>query len=131
MGAAGIARTPAATRRSVLTLTSAVSLMVVLDALMVTTALNATRVRLGASPANSAGPSGLAGGNSTFPAQSAPKRAMPPRTHRHRAHDPFAPVSNGRYLAGRIPGSQLSILDAGHFAWEQVPASTPPSPRTG
>jgi len=36
MGAAGIARTPAATRRWVLTLTSAASLMVVLDALMVT-----------------------------------------------------------------------------------------------
>jgi hypothetical protein len=46
----------------VLTLTSAASLMVVLDALMVTTALNAIRVRLGASPANSAGPSGLARG---------------------------------------------------------------------
>ncbi len=37
------------------------------------------------------------------------------------ADDPFVPVSNARYLAGRIPGSKLSILDAGHFAWEQVP----------
>jgi pimeloyl-ACP methyl ester carboxylesterase len=37
------------------------------------------------------------------------------------AHDPFVPVSNARYLAGRIPGSTLSILDTGHFAWEQVP----------
>ena len=37
------------------------------------------------------------------------------------ADDPFVPVSNARYLAGRIPGSKLTILDAGHFAWEQVP----------
>jgi len=37
------------------------------------------------------------------------------------ADDPFVPVSNARYLAGRMPGSKLSILDAGHFAWEQVP----------
>ena len=35
--------------------------------------------------------------------------------------DPLVPVSNGRYLAERIPGSQLTILAAGHFAWEQVP----------
>lgn len=37
------------------------------------------------------------------------------------AHDPLLPVSNARYLAARIPGSKLSILDAGHFFWEQVP----------
>jgi pimeloyl-ACP methyl ester carboxylesterase len=30
-------------------------------------------------------------------------------------------VSNGRYLAKRIPGSQLSVLGADHFAWKQVP----------
>jgi pimeloyl-ACP methyl ester carboxylesterase len=35
--------------------------------------------------------------------------------------DPLVPVSNGRYLAGRIPGSELTILTAGHFAWEQIP----------
>jgi pimeloyl-ACP methyl ester carboxylesterase len=35
--------------------------------------------------------------------------------------DPLVPVSNGRYLAERIPGSELTILTAGHFAWEQVP----------
>jgi pimeloyl-ACP methyl ester carboxylesterase len=35
--------------------------------------------------------------------------------------DPLVPVSNGRYLAGRIPGSELTILETGHFAWEQVP----------
>jgi pimeloyl-ACP methyl ester carboxylesterase len=35
--------------------------------------------------------------------------------------DPLVPVSNGRYLAGRIPGSELTILTPGHFAWEQIP----------
>ncbi len=35
--------------------------------------------------------------------------------------DPLVPVSNGRYLAERIPGSELTILAAGHFAWEQIP----------
>ena len=37
------------------------------------------------------------------------------------ADDPLVPVSNGRYLAERIPGSELTILPAGHFAWEEVP----------
>jgi pimeloyl-ACP methyl ester carboxylesterase len=36
-------------------------------------------------------------------------------------HDDLVPPSNGRYLAERLPGSRLSILDTGHFAWEQVP----------
>jgi len=35
--------------------------------------------------------------------------------------DPLVPVSNGRYLAERIPGSELTILRAGHFACEEVP----------
>jgi pimeloyl-ACP methyl ester carboxylesterase len=35
--------------------------------------------------------------------------------------DPLVPVSNARYLAERIPGSELTVLSAGHFAWEQVP----------
>ena len=35
--------------------------------------------------------------------------------------DPLVPVSNGRYLAERIPGSELTILKAGHFAWEEIP----------
>ena len=43
-----------------------------------------------------------------------------PGAHRHR-HDALVPVSNGRYLAKRIPGSQLSVLGADHFAWKQVP----------
>ena len=36
------------------------------------------------------------------------------------ADDPLVPVSNGRYLADRIPGSELTILQASHFAWEEV-----------
>jgi pimeloyl-ACP methyl ester carboxylesterase len=35
--------------------------------------------------------------------------------------DPLVPPSNGRYLAGRIPGSKLSVVEAGHFAWEEIP----------
>jgi pimeloyl-ACP methyl ester carboxylesterase len=35
--------------------------------------------------------------------------------------DPLVPVSNGRYLAERIPDSELTILPAGHFAWEEIP----------
>ena len=37
------------------------------------------------------------------------------------ASDPLVPVSNGRYLAERIPGSELTIVEAGHFAWEEIP----------
>jgi pimeloyl-ACP methyl ester carboxylesterase len=37
------------------------------------------------------------------------------------AYDPLVPVSNGQYLAERIPGSLLSILPASHFAWEELP----------
>jgi pimeloyl-ACP methyl ester carboxylesterase len=37
------------------------------------------------------------------------------------ADDPLVPVSNGRYLADLIPGSELTILPASHFAWEEVP----------
>jgi pimeloyl-ACP methyl ester carboxylesterase len=35
--------------------------------------------------------------------------------------DPLVPVSNARYLAERVPGSELTLLTAGHFAWEEVP----------
>ena len=35
--------------------------------------------------------------------------------------DPLVPVSNGRYLAERIPHSELTILPASHFAWEEIP----------
>jgi pimeloyl-ACP methyl ester carboxylesterase len=35
--------------------------------------------------------------------------------------DPLVPVSNARYLADRIAGSELTLITAGHFAWEEVP----------
>jgi pimeloyl-ACP methyl ester carboxylesterase len=35
--------------------------------------------------------------------------------------DPLVPLSNARYLAERVPGSALTVLPAGHFAWEEVP----------
>jgi pimeloyl-ACP methyl ester carboxylesterase len=38
-----------------------------------------------------------------------------------RAHDDLVPPSNGRHLAQWLPDSQLSILDTGHFPWEQIP----------
>jgi pimeloyl-ACP methyl ester carboxylesterase len=41
--------------------------------------------------------------------------------HVFAAADPLVPVSNGRYLADRIPGSELTILPASHFAWEEIP----------
>jgi pimeloyl-ACP methyl ester carboxylesterase len=37
------------------------------------------------------------------------------------AGDPMVPVSNARYLMSRIPGSELTVLEAGHFAWEEIP----------
>jgi pimeloyl-ACP methyl ester carboxylesterase len=33
-------------------------------------------------------------------------------------HDPFVPVSNGEFLAARLPNARLNALDAGHLAWE-------------
>jgi len=36
-------------------------------------------------------------------------------------HDPFVPVSNGEFLAARLPNSRLNVLDAGHLAWEDAP----------
>jgi pimeloyl-ACP methyl ester carboxylesterase len=35
--------------------------------------------------------------------------------------EPGNGLNIGRYLAERLPDSRLSILDTGHFAWEQVP----------
>jgi len=32
--------------------------------------------------------------------------------------DPFVPVSNGEYLAARLPTCRLEVLDTGHLAWE-------------
>jgi pimeloyl-ACP methyl ester carboxylesterase len=37
------------------------------------------------------------------------------------AVDPLVPVSNGRYLNERIPGSEFTVLPASHFAWEEIP----------
>ena len=33
-------------------------------------------------------------------------------------HDPLVPVSNAEFLAKRLPRSEFTPLDAGHFAWE-------------
>jgi pimeloyl-ACP methyl ester carboxylesterase len=33
-------------------------------------------------------------------------------------HDPLVPLSNAEYLNVRLPRSELTVLDAGHFAWE-------------
>jgi pimeloyl-ACP methyl ester carboxylesterase len=38
------------------------------------------------------------------------------------AHDRVVPVTNAEYLAARLPNSQLRIIDAGHFVWEERPA---------
>jgi pimeloyl-ACP methyl ester carboxylesterase len=33
-------------------------------------------------------------------------------------HDPMVPLSNAEYLNERLPRCELTVLDAGHFAWE-------------
>jgi pimeloyl-ACP methyl ester carboxylesterase len=33
-------------------------------------------------------------------------------------HDPLVPLSNAEYLNERLPRCELTVLDAGHFAWE-------------
>jgi pimeloyl-ACP methyl ester carboxylesterase len=33
-------------------------------------------------------------------------------------HDPMVPLSNADYLNERLPRCELTVLDAGHFAWE-------------
>ena len=33
-------------------------------------------------------------------------------------HDPMVPLSNAHYLTERLPCCELTVLDAGHFAWE-------------
>ncbi len=35
--------------------------------------------------------------------------------------DALVPPANAEYLHDRLPHSRLSFLDAGHFAWEEVP----------
>jgi pimeloyl-ACP methyl ester carboxylesterase len=36
--------------------------------------------------------------------------------------DHIVPLSNAEFLVERLPNSQLRIIDAGHFAWEEAPA---------
>ena len=38
------------------------------------------------------------------------------------AHDKAAPPVNAEFLARRLPRSQLDIIDAGHYVWEDAPA---------
>jgi pimeloyl-ACP methyl ester carboxylesterase len=35
--------------------------------------------------------------------------------------DPLVPAANAEFLHDRLPHSRLHFLDAGHFAWEEVP----------
>ena len=37
-------------------------------------------------------------------------------------HDRVVPVANAEFLHDRLPNSQLRIIDAGHFVWEEEPA---------
>jgi pimeloyl-ACP methyl ester carboxylesterase len=36
------------------------------------------------------------------------------------ARDPVVPLVNAKYLHERLPNSNLDLLDAGHFAWEDA-----------
>jgi pimeloyl-ACP methyl ester carboxylesterase len=37
-------------------------------------------------------------------------------------HDHVVPLENAEFLTDRLPSSRLVVLDAGHFAWEEVPS---------
>jgi pimeloyl-ACP methyl ester carboxylesterase len=37
--------------------------------------------------------------------------------------DTAIPPSNGRFLHDRLPHSKLDVIDAGHFTWEDNPAT--------
>lgn len=37
-------------------------------------------------------------------------------------HDRVVPLANAEFLHERLPTSRLSIIDAGHFVWEEAPA---------
>ena len=37
-------------------------------------------------------------------------------------HDPVVPVANAEFLDDRLPNSRVSLIDAGHFVWEEAPA---------
>jgi hypothetical protein len=99
----------------VLTLTSAASLMVVLDALMVTHRAERDPGAPGCRP-TAQGRLAWPGGNSTSPAQPAPKRAMPPKAQHLGTFDPSSccllPRRTGRVyrtvsLRARMAGNLL------------------------
>jgi pimeloyl-ACP methyl ester carboxylesterase len=37
-------------------------------------------------------------------------------------HDPVVPLANAEFLDERLPTSRITIIDAGHFVWEEAPA---------
>ena len=37
-------------------------------------------------------------------------------------NDPVVPVANAEFLDERLPNSQVVLIDAGHFVWEEAPA---------
>jgi pimeloyl-ACP methyl ester carboxylesterase len=38
-------------------------------------------------------------------------------------HDRVVPVANAEFLAERLPSSRVELIDAGHFVWEEEPAT--------
>jgi pimeloyl-ACP methyl ester carboxylesterase len=37
-------------------------------------------------------------------------------------HDRVVPLANAEFLDARLPSSNLQVIDAGHFVWEEEPA---------
>ena len=37
-------------------------------------------------------------------------------------HDRVVPVANAQFLDERLPNSRVTLIDAGHFVWEEAPA---------
>jgi pimeloyl-ACP methyl ester carboxylesterase len=37
-------------------------------------------------------------------------------------HDAVVPLANAEFLDERLPNSRLTVIDAGHFGWEEAPA---------
>ena len=50
-----------------------------------------------------------------------PRIATPVRIINGR-HDRVVPLANAEFLDERLPNSRVSIIDAGHFVWEEAPA---------
>src|SRR5580704_7843139 len=36
-------------------------------------------------------------------------------------HDRVVPVTNAQFLDERLPNSHVTLIDAGHFVWEEAP----------